>query len=224
MIRLLNQFLDLVKRHKILTILIIVVLIGILSLVFRLGELKVIDISPKSGSKDVLTTGEIAIFFNREVKNSERSKISIDISPKEDFGLLFSKNQLKIVPENPLKTATTYTIYVKIDGRKIFDFSFETRLFTQEQIAKEGLLQSQDDMAFGEVYKKFLTENPWYTSLPIEKGAYRIIYDFEKKSFRIRFKIAVSKDMEKNLINQALENLKKIGVPEPISYYTIKAD
>jgi len=215
---------DFIKRHKVISIIAFLVLIGLLVLIVRLGALKITDVSPKNGSKDVLTSTEINVFFNREIKESEKTQISVDISPQEDVGFLFSKNQLKIVPKNPLKIATNYSLDIKVNKRKIFSFSFETRLFTQEQISKEGLLQSRDDLAFGEAYKKFIEVYPWYTSLPIEKSAYRIVYDFEKKSFRIRFKIQVSDTAENNLIKQALEDLKKIGVPEPISYYTIAAE
>ena len=215
---------DFIKRHKVISIIAFLVLIGLLVLIVRLGALKITDVSPKNGSKDVLTSTGINVFFNREIKESEKAQISVDISPQEDLSFLFSKNQLKIVPKNPLKIATNYSLDVKVNNRKMFGFSFETRLFTQEQISKEGLLQSRDDLAFGEAYKKFIEVYPWYTSLPIEKSAYRIVYDFEKKSFRIRFKIQVSDTAENNLIKQALEDLKKIGVPEPISYYTIAAE
>ena len=215
---------DFIRKHKIIVLVSTLIVIVGVALVFRLGALKVSYTNPKSGTKDISTDTEIDIFFNREIKDNEKAQISVDISPQEDLSFLFSKSQLKIVPKNPLKTATTYSLDIKVNKRKISSFSFETLLFTPEQIAKEGLLQSRDDLAFGEVYKKFLSDFPWYLSLPIEKSTYRIVYDFEKKSFRIRFKIALSAKQEETLINQALEELKKIGVPEPISYYTLKAE
>lgn len=215
-----SKFLSFIKRFWIIGIALAIAVFFFF--ITRQQTLSVVESIPKNTSTGVLTTSEINIVFNREVKDNEKSQIEIGITPNEPFELVWTKNSLKIVLKNPLKPATTYSLAVKNKGKSIYQFSFETGFFTKEQIAKEGLLQSQGDFAFGEAYKTFASQYPWYLSLPVERPEYRIVYDFEQSSFRIRFKIAVSdKNQEDALIKKALEDLKKIGVPEPIPYYII---
>ena len=58
--------------------------------------------------------------------------------------------------------------------------------------------------------------------LPIETNAYRIVYDEKLKSFRIRVLIVANDQQKQQIVDQALSDLKNIGVTQtPIPYYVL---
>jgi hypothetical protein len=60
---------------------------------------------------------------------------------------------------------------------------------------------------------------PWYSKLPVETKDYRIIYDFDKQSFRIRI-LTQSTDQIKQ---SAISRLKGLGVDlTKFSYYFVE--
>ncbi len=192
-------------------------------LVQKKPALKVEKTNPQDKETEVLVSTNILLIFNRKVEQEEQKFINIEISPKIEYVGLWQDNQFTISPKKPLEKETEYEIKINLEGKDIYTFSFKTAPFTPEQIEKEGKLQSQDDLEFGEAFKKFLEDYPWYIYLPIETVEYRIVYDFEKNSFRIRIKIPVeTKEGEEKIVEKALKSLKKIEVPEPISYYVLK--
>jgi len=82
--------------------------------------------------------------------------------------------------------------------------------------------QIQDALKYGQALKDLNQKYPWYSKLPIETKDYRIIYDFDKEMFRIRIKsTSETSDNTKPIIQNALSDLKRIGVPEPVKYYVL---
>lgn len=76
-----------------------------------------------------------------------------------------------------------------------------------------------NDLEFSRGLTDLHEKYPWYSKLPIENEDYRIIYDFDTNSFRIRL-LTESTEIIKNA---ALNNLKSIGVDITItSYYFLE--
>lgn len=93
----------------------------------------------------------------------------------------------------------------------------EELLFTQEKAAQ----QTQDDLTSAAAIKAVHDQFPWYSKMPVEAPDYRIVYDFDKESFRIRL---LTKNT--NTIKQAaLADLEAIGVDlKEFSYYFIEPE
>jgi len=76
-----------------------------------------------------------------------------------------------------------------------------------------------DDLKYGQALKNLHQKYPWYSQLPIETKDYRIVYDFDKNSFRIHLLSQASE-----IIKQAaVDKLKEIGVDlNKFSYYFLE--
>lgn len=98
-------------------------------------------------------------------------------------------------------------------------------IFPGGSIPTEEIPAANEDWEHAQYWKEIYSKYPWYSKLPIEKEGYRIIWDLEEESFRIRLKISEnSPQEEKNiLINQAVEDIENI-TGEPIDkspYYVL---
>lgn len=85
--------------------------------------------------------------------------------------------------------------------------------------------QLPDDEKYSQAITEIHEEYPWYSEMPIEKEKYTIVFDFQKKSFRIR--LLLSSPLEsliKSLTIEAINDLREIGVKEPVNYYVIDLD
>lgn len=214
----------LINKKIVLIIGIFVVLVSVVAFIYtRQYEIVVLQTSPFNGSSDVLETTNIEITFDKTLKEKDKQSISLEITPKAQIATTWLGYQLTTVLVSPLKNGTSYLVVVKYNGKETYRFSFETILFSREQIQKEGALQSTGDKAFGDAYTKFINSSPWYIKIPIEKPNYTIVYSFEKNSFRISLKITPQNpDERKTIIQNALRDLKAIGVKEPVQYYVIE--
>lgn len=182
----------------------------------------VISTVPKNSAVFVDEKAEVVITLNRNIAVNEGALFKIKIDPEEKVETVYLENKIRISPETSFKVNTTYKIEVLYKEKTIYLLTFETTPFTPEQISQEGQKQTSADLAYNEAYKEFLVKYPWYPRLPIETKEYRIVYDFEKESFRIRLLVPTKTPEEKkSLIQKALENLKKIGVEEPVVYYEV---
>jgi len=81
--------------------------------------------------------------------------------------------------------------------------------------SQESTQLIQDALKYGQALEKLNQTYPWYSKLPIETNEYRIIYDFDKKSFRIRLLQPTSPEIKQ----KALDALKNIGVDLTIFTY-----
>lgn len=76
-----------------------------------------------------------------------------------------------------------------------------------------------NDLEYSQGLTELHNKYPWYSKLPIETKDYRIVYDFEKNSFRIR----ILTESSESLKNDALNKLRSIGVDtNTIPYYFIE--
>ncbi len=217
-----------IKIKKIINKKTIIFILVLLSLGIFFGtrqeKPKILKITPQDGAENVLDNTEIVITFNKELEPKDKTKITIEITPEEVLQVTWSEKQMRISPLKVLNPETNYSIIVKFKNEKIYTFSFKTSPISTEQLRQEGDILLQDYLLFDKAFRGFIETHPWYTSLPIENIQYRIVYDFEEKSFRIRIKVSVSEEEEKVLVEKALENLKQVGVTEPIPYYVLKGE
>jgi len=184
-------------------------------------SLTVTTTNPVNNTVDVPQTSNIDIVFSRNLTQSDQQKISVVFSPQIDTTSEFSGNQLVLAPKTSLEKGILYNVVINSSGKAIYSFSFETIIFTPEQIREEGAAQTVNDKIYGDAFTKFIQGSPWYLSIPVEKDDYEIVYNFDKKSFRIQLKVAIPSDQLNGVIQNALGDLKAIGVPAPISYYVL---
>lgn len=197
--------------------------ISILFIIYssKTQKVSIISTSPQDKQTNIILTSDINIAFNKTLTEKEKEKISYKILPETEADHTWLVNSLKIIPNESLKPATKYAVEAYFDQSRVSFFSFETTLLTNEQSQREGSLQIKDDYLFGETYKKFLADYPWYQNLPIDKANYRIVYDFKQKSFRIRLKAVFEKVLRETVIKEAVVDIKSLGVKDPIKYYVL---
>lgn len=208
---------------KYLFVLGVVFALILILIINREPSIAVIKTDPASGAKEVLETTQIDITFNQDVNSKSINNISIKTKPQIEFNSTRLVNTYKIVPKAPLQNNTKYEIEVLYRNKIIYIVSFETSVFSQEDVLKYGALQSEDDFIYGQALKDVVGKYTWYTSLPIKTSSYIIYHDFEKMKFAITYLVPIQdSDQENALVKNALDNLKKIGVKEPIQYYLNK--
>lgn len=186
--------------------------------------LVVVTTSPLNGQEGVGTSSIISVEFNRSPSSTEKVGLSFILVPETQTSLSWKGKFLSVQPEVLLNNAS-YSFSVSYQGRILSELSFKTAVLSDEEVLKQMSEQATSDYEAGQVFQRFLKNYPWYQSLPIENSDYRIVYDFEEKKFRIRLKNPPADENAKNLlVKQALEELKKIGVKEPIQYYILEGE
>lgn len=213
------------KKKILIIILGATVIIGLVMvfLVTRVNIPKITSFTPQDGSKDVALDTTINLVFERNLTNDEKNKVSVKINPQVDIDASWAGKQYNIAGKKGFNKQTTYTVNAYCDNNKLLTFSFTTIAYTPQQIQQEGSQQSQLDRQFSEDYTKTVNANPWIASLPIERPTYRIVYDFQTNSFRIRILVPVTDNIQKqSIIDAALKDIKNIGFTQtPIPYYVL---
>lgn len=172
--------------------------------------------SPQDGDEGVILSQPIVIYFQEELDSSQQANISFKIQPTIELPQEWTAaDTLELTSAQLPESATTYTVIVSYKNEEIHSFSFETTTKTKEQIVEEGRQQAEDDFLFAQSEKEFYETYPWYSKLPIETDDYVIVYNFEKKAFRIRLltlgEDALGAEIEATK-NRALDSLEAIGV------------
>jgi hypothetical protein len=73
----------------------------------------------------------------------------------------------------------------------------------------------EGDRDFAAALNEHVTNNPWYSEIPIEKEEYVIVYDFEHVSFRIRLKgqeSSYTDEMKDLYTESALKDIENLGI------------
>lgn len=87
------------------------------------------------------------------------------------------------------------------------------------EITPTETFQPPNDQLYGQAIKDIVNQYPWYPKIPIETQEYRIIFDFDKKSFRIRFLTPLSEQIKQ----AAIKKLVEIGVDlDKFTYYFVE--
>ena len=189
-------------------------------------SLSIVSTIPNNHAFFVDTKSEINFILNKQISIEEGNNIKTIIEPSSKTNVVYQNNKIIITPTEPLKINTDYKINVIYKDKNIYTLEFKTIPLSEEEIKIEGSKQTEGDLSFTKAYNEFLNDYPWYQSLPIEKEEYRIIYDFNKKSFRIRLKIEINDEIRKEaVIQEALKDLTKIGVINPEkNYYVLEVE
>ena len=217
-----KKLLTILTYKKIYIAVAIVVLIFVIVSLFsnKTNPPSIQGTDPVDGETDVIETKQISINFNPDISDSVKNKISVSIKPDTSFDSTWLSNTFKIVPKAPLANNQKYELTVKYSSKDIYNFSFETSIFSKADKIKYGSLQSQMDYTTGQVVKKVVDQYPWYPSLPIKTKNYVIYYDFQQQKFAITFLVTgLTNDQQNTFIAEALQYLRSIGVKDPIQYY-----
>lgn len=211
------------KKRNIIIIVFVILIVVFVLIAVKIKVPRIVATQPEDNSVNVSQKVDISILFDRSLNNKDTEKISFEIKPEESYKISFSENSMIVSFKQDLKSDTNYDLVIKYNNEIIHEFSFQSTPFTDEIISEEGFLQSIDDLIFSEAFEEFINDYPWYVNLPIEKDQYHIVYDFERKSFRIRiFTPDLDSNQEDALLENAINDLKEIGLVEPINYYVIK--
>jgi hypothetical protein len=189
----------------------------------RLPE--VVSTNPPRGAIGVSDTGPIAITFNQKLAENNRGKITVTATPPHDLLATWDETgfMLSLKPQAPLKSDTLYSLVLTFDTQLLYDFSFTTQKFSAQELKLQMEEQSQGDRVFAEAEKQLLQTHPWFAKLPLETPEYRIVYDYTRKSFRIRIlKPNPSPEEKAQIMENALNQLKSIEVdPDKETYYVL---
>jgi len=185
-----------------------------------------------TGISPVYTVGvpensDITISFSAILDESTKKNLKFISEPEISANAFWLENNYQYHFQNtqPLKNNTNYTITVFYRNTKIFTHSFITNEFSDAQQQEHIREQAQEDINFDEAIKKLQTEYPWYDDIPLETDQFTIIYNYDRKQFRIRLKISEDTNQEiiDNLTKKALTALieKNIKVDEWGGYYVV---
>ncbi len=210
-------------KKKIIWVICLVVLIGgIVFIITRLTPFKILEYTPKDGSKDISVDIVANIVLDRNLSDTEKNKFLVKITPDTEIDSSWAGKQINFAPKNGFKTKTTYSVEVIYNSRKLATYSFTTVDFTPEELKQQIIEQYPAERQFSEEWAKYVNANPWVIQLPIETNEYRIVYDEKTKSFRIRILVTVNDQQKQQIVDEALNDLKNIGVTQtPIPYYVL---
>lgn len=205
-------------------ILLVVLALFVFSFLFLTNKVSVptvISTSPINNAREVPENTQVEIVFNKDISEKAKTNISVVIDPQTDFDGTWTKNVYKISLKKVLANARTYQLTVNYKTGTIHVFSFTTQTFSQEDIQKKGLLQTQNDIIFGQAQKDFIKKYPFYTSMPIRNKNYIIDFNSENKKFAITFLTEnLTQTQKDEFIVEALADIRKLGIKDPIQYYT----
>ncbi|MFC1700261.1 hypothetical protein ACFLZ4_01280 [Patescibacteria group bacterium] len=82
----------------------------------------------------------------------------------------------------------------------------------QEAVSDFGPPPLRGDLDFSEGVKTLHKDYPWYSKLPVDTEEYVIVFDLERKEFRIRLKVpeTSSQDIKDTTLNKAVSKLREI--------------
>ena len=203
------------------SLLILFVLLSNKKEVAKTNSLSVLDSIPKNESLYILPKTEVVIIVNRKITLEDDTKINIKIEPEIKADIVYLENKIRISPLDGFAINTQYKISTFFEDNLVHNFTFKTLPISEDKYEEEGKQQAAADLEYNSAYKEYLDAYPWNRELPLDTTEYHIIYDFDKSSFRIRFKNTTTDlKAQDEIVKKAIEALKKIGVEEPINYYT----
>jgi len=202
-----------VSHKKVFTFLIIACLsiISLFYILFSLSpNLKVIDSIPKPDGFLDIKQPNITIVFGANISSNVKKQISANTEPQLDHRLVWDKpHELSIILSDPKLTEETVLINIVYNNKTIYTLPIKVvlSLYSTQQLNEQARLQGIKDLEFGETVKQIYKELPFLTKLPISNERYTIVYDFDKKTIRVRLYT------DRSLVEKEINNLlKSIGV------------
>lgn len=158
--------------------------------------------------------------FSQLLNKTQQNQVKIKTSPEFKTQINWTSDQkLQITPQEKLRPNTDYTVNVLYKNNSLDSFNFTTSPYSAQELQQQMQLQTQEDLKSGQVIDNLHQQYPWYSKLPIETNEYRIIFDFDKNSFRIRLLTQSTEAIKQD----ALKQLKTIGVDlDQFNYYYLE--
>ena len=202
-----------VSHKKVFTFLIIACLsiISLFYILFNLNpDLKVVGSIPKPDGFLDIKQPYITVVFETNISSNTQKQISVKIEPQLDHRLVWDKpSELSIILSDPKLTEETVLISTVYKNKTIYTLPIKIvlSLYSTQQLNEQARLQGIKDLEFGETIKQVYKELPFLTKLPISNDKYTIVYDFDKKTIRVRLYT------DRSLVEKEINNLlKSIGV------------
>lgn len=207
-------------KKKILII--ISVIIIILTILMSLIPRKQIPTAKTQLNYPIATIDQtnLTTTFSQLLNKSQQNQVKIKTNPEFKTQANWTSDQkLQITPQEKLQPNTNYTVAILYKNKSLDSFNFTTSSYSIQELQQKMQLQTQEDLKSGQVINKLHQQYPWYSKLPIETNEYRIIYDFDKNSFRIRLLTQSSETIKQAALNQ----LKTLGVDlDQFTYYFLE--
>ena len=169
---------------------------------------------------------KFTITFNQIVNPSTKKKVTFQVSPalpvQENW--LENNYQYTISPSVHLKENTQYTVTVFYKNKSIFSKQFLSSQFSLEEETEHIKEQSQADIEFNDAIENLEKDFFWYKDIPIDNSEYTVVYDYDRKEFRIRLKIPENSSPEaiQTITQKALLSMENLGInPKDWGYYVL---
>ena len=204
----------LIVSHKKTSALFAVACLSLLSLLYILAglnpNLKVINSIPGPDGFLDIKQPTVTIVFESKISSSIQKQISVNTEPQLDRRLVWDKpNELSIVLSDPKLTEETVLINILYKNKIIHALPIKVvlSLYSTEQLNEQARLQGVKDLEFGETVKQVYEDLPFLAKLPVSNAKYTLVYDFDKKTVRVR--LYTDRSQVETEINDLL---KSIGV------------
>ncbi len=154
------------------------------------------------------------IRFNKDLSAGEIAKITATVDTEVETKLIWESPRILSVVLAPLKPDLKISLQILYNGRKIYQVDTTTTTSAQQNSQQEVLDQGKRDLEFGQIETALYAQKPFLTKLPINTSQFTIVYDFDKKSLRVRLK-----NTNPTTKQAALEQIKKIGAGKEAVYF-----
>jgi len=168
---------------------------------------------------NVMLDVPVDIAFTTPTTARERRHLAFNIVPPI-VGSPTWDSPNTIVRLNPYSTLTKnthYTIDILYKNKSIYTLSFTTNPYDEADLHDQANKQAADDLIFGQKVSESLQQRPWLSSLPIRTPSYYIYFDTPSQQFLFYFIAPQTPILEQ----QAIDALKKLGVPTQDLKYTV---
>ena len=214
-----------ISKVAVITVLILGLLGLLLQILFPDRPPIVAEINP-SIEFGIPENSNFSVSFTQVLDMETQKNVSFKVEPTisaETFWLRDNYQYYIQVTEN-LKLDTEYTVTVLYKNKEIASKTYLTSPFTLEEQRQHIIEQSQADIEFNEAIENLKKDFPWYSNIPIDTDQFTIVYDYDRKQFRIRLKVPenTSAEIIDNLTKKALSALQDIDVnPTEWGYYVL---
>ncbi len=203
-----SLLLDFIKKHKIFTFSVGILLIGFfIVLILLLGSLSrpgknpsptqttgqitpppnlsILSVDPENNALINKIYPQIAVTFSKPITTFERSNISLSASPTIAGGKTWSLDQktLFFTPKDPLLPSTTYALSIKYGNTELTRWDFSTVSAANVSIEDQARAQSAADENVAKIQENILKNYPWYNQLPLQTSSYFVYFEVDKKKF-----------------------------------------
>ena len=171
---------------------------------------------------NVLLDAPLTLTFSSPLSSTERRRLTFHLIPSVSDSSAWdgSYTIVRLNPHSSFIKKTSYTLEVLYKNKSIYTLSFSTNPYDEADLRDQANKQAADDLIFGQKVSESLQQRPWLTSLPIRTPSYYIYFDTPSKQFLLYFIVPRTQTLEQ----QAVDDLKKIGVPTQDLKYSIVVD